>query len=204
MKKLKKILYKVKAYHCPRCGGVTEPTKKYCDYCGRDLTKRKKDRTNDFRLLIDNGNYIFYDELKKITIQERIERLDATCLEDTYRKIIQSPVTHDFSIQIPCTERGMELAKYRYNEIHKIRFENLVCDLAYESEVYITSCFREFNSCGFSYQTINFVSIGRETKYDTAIPIEIVKEMRCPNCGAEIRSRYGACPFCSGWSEVSW
>ena len=98
----------------------------------------------------------------------------------------------------------MELAKYRYDEIHKIRFEHLGCDLAYESEVYITSCVREINPCEVSYQTIYFVSTGRETRCDTAIPMEIVKEMRCPNCGAEIRSRYGACPYCSGWSEVEW
>lgn len=200
----KKILYKVTAYHCPRCGGVTEPTKKYCDYCERDLTIRKKDHTNDFRLLIDSGNFIFYDELINFTMYERAESLEVTCLNDVSRQIIQSPVTHDFTIQLPLTRRGTELAKHHYGGVHKIRFEHLGVDRAFETVAYIESFANEISYNTVAIQTIKFVSVGKELNYSSAIPFEVMSEMRCPNCGAQIRSQYGACPFCSGWSEIEW
>ena len=198
----KKILYKVTAYHCPRCGGVTEPTKKYCDYCSRDLTIRKKDHSNTFRLLIDLGNYIFYDEIMDLSMQERVESIDTTCLEDCRRRIVMSPPTHDFKITIPFTDSGRELISKNYRGIHKIRFEHLGLDQAYETESYIGSSSIDIGKA--AVQTITFISTGMETRYDTAIPWEVIKEMRCPNCGAPISFRYGACGYCSGWSEVSW
>ena len=40
--------------------------------------------------------------------------------------------------------------------------------------------------------------------FDSFIPKDVLDELRCPNCGAPIKSRLCACDYCGGWSEVSW
>ena len=201
----KKILYKVTAYHCPRCGAACEPTKKYCDYCSRDLRLRQEvHNQNKMRLLIDCNNFIFFDEISKIEFQKKISTLDATVLEDTYKRIVCAPPTYDFEITVPFTERGLELLKHDYTGKHKIRFEHLGLDQGYESEAYIAnSTVASTSFCETPMHTITFISIGNPI-IGKAIPKEVLDEMRCPNCGAPINSRYGACPYCSGWSEIEW
>ena len=200
----KKILYKVTAYHCPRCGSACEPTKKYCDYCQRDLSLRRKDQNkNKVRLLIDCGNYVFFDEIKNIQFQERRESLEVTTLEDTYRREILAPSTYDFEIQMPLSDRGRELLKLGYTGIHKIRFEHLGIDQGFESEAYIGNSETDIYGDKAPMQTISFISVGNPI-FGEAIPKEVMKELRCPNCGAYVDSRYGACRYCSGWIECMW
>lgn len=198
----KKILYKVKAYHCPRCGSPTEPTKKYCDFCKRDLAIRSKNHgDNMIRLLVDCGNFIFFDEIHKIEFEEERQYLDATCLGDSYVRQLVSPLTYNFKIKMLFTQRGLELLKTGYTGIHKIRFENLGSDQSYECDSYIVNSIREITS--YEMQTISFISVGNPV-FGGAIPQEVLSEMRCPNCGAKITSRYGACSYCSGWIEAEW
>ena len=197
----KKILYKVTAYHCPRCGAVTEPTKKYCEYCERDLSIRR-DNKSRVRLLIDSGDYIFVDTVKNIEFVSTPQVIEATCLEDTYTRTILGNYSRRFSVDLDSNGRTLELSPFFKDGIHKVRLECLDMDLGYEQECYLGNTIKDY--IGERITThMEFIGVGGYTQ-GTAIPSEIIKEMRCPNCGAEITSRYGACPYCSGWSEVEW
>lgn len=198
----KKILYKVTAYHCPRCGGITEPTKKYCEYCERDLSIRRDNKTK-VRLLIDFGNYIFYDTVRNIEFVSTPSYIEATCLEDTYSRRIVSNYNEKFSVDLLACDRSLELPHIKSEGIHKVRLECLDMDLGYEQECYVGNISETIYSDEMITSHIEFIGVG-DSVQGKAIPQEIMDEMRCPNCGAKITSRYGACPYCSGWSEVEW
>ena len=200
-----KILYKTTAYHCPRCGGITEPTKKYCEFCERDL-KLLSENHNDYkmRLLVDCGEYIYFDNLIKFDMSEQIESIDATCLEDTSRTTLYSKAMgRDIFITLPRSRRTSELLSLPYMGIRKIRFEHLGVDLGFECESYVSNVTTHIKSDEWSLTEIKFTTISAP-EVGKAIPQEILTELRCPNCGAPIKSRYGACDYCSGWTEVEW
>lgn len=201
----KKILYKIRAYHCPRCGSVTEPTKKYCEYCERDLAIRSNNK-NKIRLLIDCGDYIYFDNISNIDLQERYEYLDATTLYDSMRQMIPSEPIYDISFKLPITLRGRELSSKLGQDYrsHKIRLEHLGANIAYEATaLFYSSQIEIIDPKSIAMQTVRFEGVGGRN-YDSAIPKEVLTDMRCPNCGAPIRSQYGACDYCSGWNEVEW
>ena len=198
----KKILYKIKAYHCPRCGSPTEPTKKYCDYCSRDLAIRNKDHNkNKFRILIDCGNYVFFDSLKNIEIIETPSIIDVTMLEDVTRRFLHGTPESRIVMDFAFSERSAELMKLGYQGLHKIRLEHLGLDTSYEQECYIANSVAEIFRLEMVYQRIELIGVGNRIT-GTAIPKEIMDGFRCPNCGAPVTSRYGACEYCSGWSEI--
>lgn len=202
----KKILYKVTAYHCPRCGGVTNPTKKYCDYCSRDLAIRRDGNRNIVRMLIDCGDYVFFDEIKAIETVQTPPMIDCTMSVDGTRHAIRGRAReNEISVVMATdTDRSRELLSLAYSGIHKVRFELIGADIGYEQECYISDVQRDvYKPRARLEQKINFVGIG-EMKQGGAIPQEVLAEFRCPNCGAPILSRYGACDYCSGWSEVAW
>ena len=200
----KKILYKVTAYHCPRCGSPTEPTKKYCDYCSRDLAIRNKDHNkNKFRILIDCGNYVFFDSLRNIEIIEKPSMIDATMLEDGTRRFLQGTPECRMIVDFALSERSMELMKLNYLGFHKIRLEHLGLDVSYEQECFISTFVNEITHSVLVHQRIELVGVGNRTT-GTAIPKEVMDTFRCPNCGAPVKSRYGACEYCSGWIEAEW
>ena len=131
----KKILYKVTAYHCPRCGGITEPTRKYCEYCERDLAIRSKNQ-NRVRLLIDCGNYVFFDSIKKIDFTSTPQIIDTTMLGDCRQHYIKGLYDNKFKVDMMATARTAELFQLEYTGLHKIRLECLDIDMAYEQESY--------------------------------------------------------------------
>ena len=204
----KKILYKIKAYHCPKCGGITDPAKKYCDYCGRELKVRTDMWHSPMRLLIDSGKYVYWDEIMDVEFEPEPLMIECTTAEDDYVHYIQPlKQTQDFKIVIPMTWRSAELMELDFKGLHDIRFEYIGRDWdhAWECKSFIQNKTIEgFGTGEIAKCTINFTSIDRLTEFNSAIPEEVIKEMRCPNCGAPIDNRLGACLFCSGWSEVLW
>lgn len=200
----KKILYKVTAYHCPRCGSPTEPTKKYCDYCERDLAIRSKNHGNNkIRLLIDCGNYVFFDNIINFENTSTPQTIDCTTLDDSYCRTITGINYNTFSVTMPSSARTAELFRLDYKGIHRIRFEHLGTDIGFEQECYISNALSEMTSADIVLNKIEFEGIS-ETVIGKAIPQDVLAELRCPNCGAPVNSRYGACPYCSGWVECEW
>ena len=201
----KKILYKITAYHCPKCGSTTDPNRKYCEYCSRDLNIRSENRNFDkFRLLVDHGNYIYYDGIKNIEFASHNNLIDVTTLDDSRRYCIQGNPTRTFTVDIPfTTNRGIELLAFGKSGVHNIRLEHLGYDMSYETQAYLTECNTDIFGGLNNILKLKFMSYGDE-RHDTAIPREILEGFRCPNCGAPVKSRYGACDYCSGYSEVEW
>lgn len=188
----KKILYKVRAYHCPRCGSATEPTKTYCDYCMRDLSIRSLvHNRNKQRLLIDCGDYVYFDSIKSVEIIETPQYIDSIYKSGGYDR--------RFSIEMFLSERSKELLKLNFSGMRNIRFEHLGKDFSYEQKCYIS----EIKVDDFFTTKINFIGVG-ESKEGNVIPKDILQELRCPNCGAPVKSVYGACDYCSGWCECEW
>jgi uncharacterized OB-fold protein len=204
----KRILYKTKAYHCPKCGGITDPTKKYCEYCGRELKVRTDIWHSPLRILIDSGNYVYWDEIMNVQFGPKPEQIECTMSGDSYRHYIQPrAVSESIEIVVPMTWRSAELMELDFKGLHDIRFEFIGRDRehAWECKSYIQNKTIEGFSAGeIAKCTINLTSVDRLTEFKSAIPEEVMKEMRCPNCGAPIDNRLGACNFCSGWSEVEW
>ena len=206
----KKILYKVTAYHCPKCGGATEPTKIYCDYCERELMAQKflRERQNHMRVLIDCGkDFVNFNEILTVgALDSEPETIDCTMLEDTKTRYItgirQNPT---FGFEIPLTDRGKELNALIDGSMHKVRYEMcyLGMEMAYEMDAFITTMVKQIRQYGVSTQLVSLDVLDMQ-KFDHVIPNEILEELRCKNCGAPIKSRFGACSYCGGWSEVAW
>lgn len=207
----KKILYKITAYHCPKCGGATEPTKKYCDFCERELLAQQylKERKLKKRVLIDCGkDFVNFNEIIDVgTIADEPQVIDCTCLEDHHLHHIQgvraSSPTFDFVI--PLTDRGKELNSLIDNERHKVRFEvaSLGREMACEMDGFISSEVRQVMWGNVSTQKICIDAMDFKM-FDHVIPDEVLEDFRCPNCGAPVKSRYGACDYCGGWSVCEW
>lgn len=201
----KKILYKTTAYHCPKCGGITEPTKKYCEYCERDLSIRSENHNGRaIRLLVDCENFIYFDSLTRLEFINNHPTIECTCLEDTHRRMIQGKPEVKFTIWMPTNRRSVEILKQDYLGLKTIRLEHLGADLSFEAESYISNAGIDmFQTSDIAMVQIEFVTVS-DMVQGKAIPQDVLSEMRCPNCGAPIKSRYGACDYCSGWVEAEW
>ena len=207
-----KILYKVTAYHCPACGGSTSPDKRFCDYCGRELKDESyysKSRPK-IRLLAkcENG-FVYFNDIIGIERREYKSYIDCTYLEDTRPRMIMGLSrgnTLDFTI--PFTKRGNELGILVSKlGLTDIRFEAIIDKkgMAFETNGYFSSCFSEITEYAIAKQKIKVIADNSNSKYiNEAIPQNVIDEMRCPNCGAPIKSRLCACEYCGGWNEIEW
>ena len=156
------------------------------------------------RLLIDCGNYVFFDNIINMEFEQTAPTIDVTLLEDTTVKCIQGVRSEDkFSVEMPLDTRTAELKNLDFSGFHNIRLEHLGADMGYEQKCYITTMVSEISPNGIAVQKIEFVGID-EAILGKVIPKEVMSELRCPNCGAPIKSRYGACDYCSGWVECEW
>lgn len=203
----KKILYKTTAYHCPKCGGITDPRKRFCDYCSRDLNIRHEYKNkNKFRLLVNCGDYVFFDEIYRMRQNTEVPQIEASCLEDYSCQIFEGIPRMDFEIEMYLTQRANELLSMLHEGINNIRFEHLGFDKAFEMQSAVVSSAEISHYYQFEASTakIRFEQYKPAKIYTHAIPNEILSEMRCPNCGAPITSRLGACIYCSGWVEAEW
>ena len=158
------------------------------------------------RILIDCGNYIYFDEISRIEVEEKYQYSD--CYRDVNGILHRTtPFKNtEYSLEMPITKRTVELLKTSYTGSHKTRIEwiNGKQDLAFECEGYICQQTTDFEVGMIATTKFKIIDFGDTEIFNTAIPQKIVEQMRCPNCGAEIKSRFGACDYCSGWSEVEW
>ena len=157
----KRILYKTKAYHCPRCGSGTDPGKDYCDYCGRDLTLRSKnEKDRRFRLLVDCQDYIYFDDISQIEFEERPQTIDVSTLDDTRRRIIASTPEENFTIWLPISRRNAEIIEMPYQGIKDIRFEHLGMDIGYQMQAYVSEIDHEV----YSIKELSMIKIKLDRK----------------------------------------
>lgn len=207
-----KTLYKVTAYHCPRCGGITNPNKKYCEYCERELLDNKMfvKQKPEFRILVEGNNgLVNFNGIRSFNIEQEPIAIDTTSFNSIWKKYV--PGIADYSstlnLEMPLTERVAELVYWAKRGIRKIRFEVKHGDFAQalEAQSYLlsdgimTGNPGEIVTAEFGFQILGDVEV-----FNDVIPKHILNTMTCPNCGAPIRSRLGTCDYCGGWNEVEW
>ncbi len=211
MKKLKKILYKVTAFHCQRCGGITEPAKKYCEYCERELKAKNlfNPRILNMRVLIEGKNgLVNFNDISSINTETtRNNIIDCTMLEDNRRHYMSGIRDNTrFEFDIFATERGNELYTLLRNDLCKTRVEvvNGNFEQAFEMTSYIGNVYTEIEATKLCKHRISLNVVDDLKRFNSFIPSDVLDVLRCPNCGAPIKSSLGACDFCGGWVAVSW
>lgn len=203
-----KTLYKVTAYHCPRCGGVTRPDKKYCEYCERELLDNKMfvKQKPRFRILVEGNNgLINFNGIRSFNIEQEPIAIETTTLDSTWERYVPGN-SSTLNLEMPLTERVAELVYWAKRGQKRIRFEARYGKFAqaleaqsYLSDSIITGEPGDIVTAEFGFKFLGDVEI-----FDDIIPAYILETMTCPNCGAPIRSRLGTCDYCGGWNEVEW
>lgn len=196
-------LYKITAYHCPRCGGIVNPKSKYCDWCGRELDIIVPSigvSESQVRILVERDNgYIHLNDLCSATYTEHP-------IYDNYRTVdgvlhrsiaTQSSVALSFYITQRCSETVDEIK----NSQIKLRIEQF--DKAFELDGYTSNTSMEISAMELAKFNMQFVS-DKSINQVPLIPHKIISKIKCPNCGAQLKSRMGACDYCGGWNEVEW
>lgn len=209
-----KTLYKVTAYHCPKCGGITKPGKRYCEYCGRDLIDEKSFITQipKARILVEGSNgLVNFNTMREFSFEEeQPPAIEATSLADTtFKRYVPRIAYSVFTInaELAFSQRTGELISLIGNSVKKIRFELKLpgYEMALEARSYIHKEVIDLRPNEIATVGIDFNMDGEDISFfDNVIPKYILDDMTCPNCGAPIRSRLGTCDYCGGWNEVEW
>ena len=190
-----------------KCGGVIDPNKKYCDYCEREIKAKGffNSRNLNLRLLIEGKNgLINFNDIMAIETTSYTPTIDCTTLEDDYsRRIVKKKEDITFDFTIFDTARGRELFSLLNTKPMKTRVEMVsgFTDKAWEMTTYVGNIKSEIQYCKYN---IKLIAIDEMKSFDSCIPNNVLEVLRCPNCGAPIKSRICACDFCGGWSEVEW
>lgn len=189
---------KITAYHCPWCGGATNPYEKVCRYCLNKMARRDR-KSRNVRVLINCGeDYVYFDDI--ITVSQEIEtpHIDCCDLSGRYYSFASRPEIA-LSFDMILTERFEKLYEmvdgFKTNEL-RVEFPDR--NKAIETIGYPTiEMTRDsyYESVWMANMTIQLV--GDIKRFNTVVP----KGITCPNCGAEITSKYGACDYCGGWIE---
>lgn len=189
---------KIRAYHCPWCGGATDPYKNVCRYCQNKMIHRGK-KTRDVRVLINCGeDYVYFDDI--VTVSRKIETPHMDFYDLSGRVYsVASHTEETYSVDMLLTERSEKLYKMIDSlKPNDLRFEFLERDRAIEARGYMTI---EMNMPNYARSVwtanLTFKTVGDTKLFNTVVPEGIT----CPNCGGKITSKYGACDYCGGWIE---
>ena len=195
--------YKLINYHCRHCGAPVEPGQEKCSYCDQ-IAKYQKfidGKNKPLTLLIDTDNdFVNFNEITRMkSVGSEPEYIEATSLCDTSRRFIRSGSTDSGKIwfEIPYTERGSELIGKLLPKVYRMRFELNGTSKAYETKAYIGNV--------EPIIAMNSIAVAKITLIRDddlkMLEVEQPRGLSCPNCGAPIISRYGACGYCGGWLE---
>lgn len=187
---------KIIAYHCPCCGGATDPYEKICRYCLSEMLRREKKRRN-VRVLVNCGeDYVYFDDI--ISIQKRVypNIVSARDLGGEYHLMRSRPdITYDVDMIV--TERSLKLCEMIDMRTQELRIEFLKQDRAIETRGYSSIDIQMYSNMDVQTASMTFHTFGDEVLFNTVVP----EGLTCPNCGALITSKYGACDYCGGWVE---
>lgn len=195
----------ITAYHCMACGAPCEKDTLYCRYC---KTRYEADAIDSFeiahskiRLLADCGNdYVYFPVHEVGAYTPKTFEVGRT--EDNFLRRI--PGLRDpgdtFDLTVYATPNIIRKQLAMKNKgIVKMRIEIAGVSSSFNMEGY------------FSEMSLLYGSPNEEMRSDLKIiPTKDVGwlrmkdppvDIRCPNCGAPINSRYGCCDYCTGWVE---
>ena len=207
---IKKMKYNLTAYHCPNCGGVTNPENGECDYCKSQIRLKqylaKEIRRRGARLLVDcDGNYVYMNNVTAIK-RESHSQISVNTLSDMRPRYLASEELRDMSLDLTLHYDHQSMIDFEKKVLGRgksirARIELLGRDRAIETKLYFPSMLPmpEFASNELIETSFTTIVDGDIKQFDTVVP----EGCTCPNCGAPIKSRYGCCDYCSGWVEWS-
>ena len=178
---------KIIAYHCRHCGAPVDPEQEICGFCNKPIQYNGRVGKRMARVLIDSGNdFVYFDQITEIESEPIQNEISYRTADGYLHRIVENP-RYDIAVKMPMTERSAELLstldfKKRYTV--KIEIANIQ---TYEMKTYLEPQMPD-------------ISINQASDIKNYF-LEIPNGVFCPNCGALLKSRYGACDYCNGWVE---
>ena len=184
------------AFHCSRCGGLTEPGHELCPYCSQQ-TDEYFSASGGIRVVVGgiyiNSVYAVEDYIAPKTIE-------TTSLTDEFKMYVAPIARPDPVFTIKClmdkhlveqadffnTKKGLDV-KVELPDI-KSAFHFVAQPLLGT----VAKCVDVIPEVNLDFR-IEDVSGWKEYK----MPNYLI----CPNCGAVINFAFGCCAYCGGWVE---
>ena len=187
---------KVIAYHCLRCGGTADPNTGLCPYCSQELHKWHESQNHKVRMLVGNQ---YIADVCEIAPYEPQHEIEVTSLSDNVKTYITGIVdTPDIDVSVYYTRHTIEQLDYMERYEQEVKFEilgNFDKVFTFHGVPRISNTFAEVGKPVMV--NISFSPRDVQGWGDLKVPDNLI----CPNCGAEIKSRFGCCEFCGGWVE---
>lgn len=189
------------AYHCQRCGGVTDEYGK-CYYCG-SLNKLRyaPNATVQMYIELDDEKKFYFNNVREISAINEPETIDVTCIMDDTKRYIRAKGHDKFSFSYWLTDDSVfkttminettkpitiNLVARPISKVYRFRAEYLISN----TEITETGCARAEASM-----------IIHDTEGWSVPTLTAPDNARCPNCGAIVGKAYGVCDYCGGWVE---
>lgn len=199
----------VTAYHCKACGAVCLPGEKFCRWC---RTRYEDDAIESInfcesgvRLLAECGNDFVYFPIKEMT-EVRNVPVEIWAERDTFGRVHRT-------ITGLC-DLGVTKFEIQYSRKAAEKFQKMVHRRNVNMRVEIGSMNQGYAFTGSFIGLQQTIIPGDENqnKLDVSVLPHDIKgweqledeppeDLRCPNCGAPIKSRFGCCDYCTGWVE---
>ena len=196
--------YRIKAFHCCFCGAPTKEGALVCEYCDQKLQSVRYNKEKMFprpRLLVDCGrDFVNFNQITGVQAESHIQEIDVSCLDDTRLHMVGSRNIPPDEIILSMTIT--DKVRYYIDTLMKrgrLKTRLEYGTMAWEQRSYFAGYKTSFISMGeLQPGTVDVRIVADEIlSYPKITP----KNEYCPNCGAPIKSRYGACDYCGGWVE---
>ena len=195
----------VTAYHCKACGAVCRPTERLCRHC---QTKYENEacasmdfRRNEVRLLAACGSDYVYFPVKSLTELDAPMEIEATRWSDGTLHRVQGlrDVSSTNFLIVYDSNTLQKIVNMRKRGIVDMRVEMGAMDDGFSFSGYFPATWTPtFTAEANKTMEVSVIA----TKLNGWIPLnDVPDDVRCPNCGAPIKSRFGCCDYCTGWVE---
>ncbi len=195
--------YRVKAFHCCFCGAPTKEGALVCEYCDQKLRSVRYNKEKMMprpRLLVDCGlDYVNFNQITGVQANSHIQEIDVSYLEDTRLHMVESRnIPEELILSMTITDK----VRYYIDKLMRrgrIKTRLEYGTMAWEQRSYFAGYMTSLISVDkLQPGTVDVRIVADEIlSYPKITP----KNEYCPNCGAPIKSRYGACDYCGGWVE---
>ena len=192
---------KIIAYHCRHCGAPVDPEQEICGFCNKPIQYNGRVGKRMARVLIDSGNdFVYFDQITEIETQSRYDEIDASFMTpDGHLHRVIGSLKNDFTVRMPMTDRSAELlSTLNFGKRYTVKIE-LANIQTYEMQTYIEPQMPDIKQDCIVMNELKLYQDSDIKNYFLKVPDGVF----CPNCGALLKSRYGACDYCNGWVEYT-
>ena len=193
---------RVVAYHCSCCGAPCDPEKKLCDFCAENLVTRYGHKRSGMWIKVGDQYVVDLRSFSGLNISSNI--IEAKTLESDMNQYVSG--IHDdgnISIRATLTEHlikqfdfGLRDGDKKISIEHASGFGYTSFELSGRVE---DGRLEAPSISDSSDRTIELILVPSE--YYGIKSRKMPQGMVCPNCGAPLKSRYGCCEYCGGWTE---